>query len=41
MIPGARLAAPFNGVPRADETRLLVETIRDFVNETAAVEVGP
>jgi 3-oxoadipate enol-lactonase len=41
MIPGARLAPPFNGVPRADETRRLVQTIRDFVNETAAAEVRP
>jgi pimeloyl-ACP methyl ester carboxylesterase len=38
MIPGARLAAPFNGVPREDETRRLVEMIRDFVKETAAVQ---
>jgi 3-oxoadipate enol-lactonase len=34
-IPGARLAPPFNGVPRATETRWLVAMIRAFVAETS------
>jgi len=34
-IPGARLAAPFDGLPRAEETAGLVALIRDFVNEKA------
>lgn len=31
IIPGARLAPPFDGLPREDETRRLVARIRDFV----------
>lgn len=31
IIPGARLAPPFDGVLRDEETRLLVAQIRDFV----------
>jgi pimeloyl-ACP methyl ester carboxylesterase len=31
IIPGAHLAPPFDGVPRHEETRLLVAQIRDFV----------
>jgi hypothetical protein len=31
VIPGAMLAPPFDGLPRAEETRLLVEQIRAFV----------
>jgi 3-oxoadipate enol-lactonase len=31
IIPGAKLAPPFNGLPREDETRLFVAQIRDFV----------
>jgi pimeloyl-ACP methyl ester carboxylesterase len=34
-IPGALLAAPFNGLPRAEETRRLVAQIRDFVRAHA------
>lgn len=33
-IPGARLAPPFNGLPREDETRNFVAMIRAFVEET-------
>jgi 3-oxoadipate enol-lactonase len=33
LIPGARLAPQFDGLPRGDETRGLVELIRDFVAE--------
>jgi pimeloyl-ACP methyl ester carboxylesterase len=31
MIPDARLAPPFDGLPREDETRRFVEMVRDFV----------
>jgi pimeloyl-ACP methyl ester carboxylesterase len=34
-IPGARLAQPFNGRPRDEETRRLVAQIRDFVAAVA------
>jgi len=35
MIPGSRLAPPFNGLPRAEETANLVALIRAFVEERA------
>ena len=35
LIPGARLAAPFNGLPRDQETRKFVAMIRGFVLEDA------
>ncbi len=35
LIPGARLAPPFDGVPRAEETRSFVDLIRGFVAENA------
>ena len=34
IIPGATLAPPFDGLPRAEETRRLVAQIRDFVAAT-------
>lgn len=34
-IPGARIAAPFDGLPREEETRRFVATIREFVAETS------
>jgi 3-oxoadipate enol-lactonase len=37
MIPGARLGRPFNGLPRDEETRRFVATIREFVNENAVL----
>ena len=33
LITGARLTEPFDGVPREEETRKLVATIREFVHE--------
>jgi pimeloyl-ACP methyl ester carboxylesterase len=36
VIPGARLAEPLGGLPRAEETRILVDLIRRFVEEVAA-----
>lgn len=37
MIPGARLATPFNGLPRPEETRRLITIIREFVAEAASL----
>lgn len=36
-IPGARAVAPFDSLPRAQETALFVATVRDFLRETGIV----